>query len=91
MSGRQLSIGGRVTLINSVVLLFFFQGSDLCDKRITEHSKKLLVWGSVWIAIKFVGLVDIVFVNLKKMEVWVQKIVVFQFVIIEQVQMEVFE
>jgi hypothetical protein len=49
------------------------------------------VWGSVWIAIKFVGLVDIVFVNLKKMEVWVQKIVAFQFVIIEQVQMEVFE
>jgi hypothetical protein len=68
-NGRQLSIGGRVTLINYVLSsppLYFFYFLKALIYVIKE-----LLWGSVWIAIKFVGLVDIVFVNLKKMEVWV--------------------
>jgi hypothetical protein len=76
-NGRNLSIGGRVTLIKSILSslpLYFFSFFKapvyVLKELVSIYSKKILVGGAVWIVVKCVGLVGIAFVNLKRKDVW---------------------
>jgi hypothetical protein len=75
-NGRNLSIGGRVTLTKSILsslpLYFSFFKAPVCvlKELVSIYSKKILVGGAVWIVVKCVGLVGIAFVNLKRKDVW---------------------